>query len=205
MSEKWPPPGFAFYYRMETHQEGYPSYSMDVLLPKAREVVDISTFRISRHGGPNEADFSFRDRLYREIGSIVVAAGHVESTMKRLVLVLKADQGGFSVVDKTWSDLHKMLVSQTHTGAPHCKNLAEVLDWGESNDLKRRRDDVVHASWWDWDGVGVTRSRFFRKQDGVTIVGTFEELAEDSRLLSEYAEKLDALLGTDWPQARLPQ
>ncbi|MGW5610202.1 hypothetical protein ACWEWI_29765 [Streptomyces sp. NPDC003753] len=125
--------------------------------------------------------------------------------MKRLILLLRGDQGGFSLVDKTWSDLHKLLVAQSRRSIPQATALAEVLEWGNANELKRRRDDAVHASWWHWDGVGVIRSRFFRKQDGANIICTFEDLEEDARLLFDYAEKLDHLLGADWPQARLPR
>ncbi|MFD9327752.1 hypothetical protein [Streptomyces sp. NPDC060065] len=205
MSNDWPPPGHAFYYRMETQLDGGPSFSMDITTPKTRAKVDISTFRLSRQGGPNEADLAFRERLYSLIGAIVVAGGHVEAAMKRLVLFLKDEEGGFSLVDKTWSDLHKMLAMQSRRSIPQAASLAEALAWGEANELKRRRDDAVHASWWNWDGVGVMRSRFFRRQDGANIVGTFEDLEEDARLLFEYAEKLDLLLGADWPQARLPR
>ncbi|GHF78803.1 MULTISPECIES: hypothetical protein [Streptomyces] len=205
MSDDWPPPGHSFYYRMDTHLDGGPSFSMDVALPSARPTADISTFRLGRHGGPNESDLAFRERLYSLIGAIVVAGGHVEAAMKRLILLLKGDEGGFSVVDKTWTDLHKLLVTQSRRSIPQAAALAEVLKWGDDHELKRRRDDAVHASWWNWDGVGVIRSRFFRKQDGASIVGSFEGLEEDARLLFEYAQKLDVLLGADWPQARLPR
>jgi hypothetical protein len=190
---------------MNTHLDGGPAFSMDVALPSARSEVDISTFRLSRHGGPDEADLAFRERLYRLIGAIVVAGGHVEASMKRLILLLKGDQSGFSVVDKTWTDLHKMLLTQSRRSISQASALAAILEWGEEHDLKRRRDDAVHASWWHWDGVGVIRSRFFRKQDGTNIVCTFEDLEHDAQLLFEYAQKLDSLLGSDWPQARLPR
>ncbi|MGW0915929.1 hypothetical protein ACWD1Z_29875 [Streptomyces sp. NPDC002784] len=205
MSDDWPPPGHTYHYRLDAHFDGVPAFSMDVALPSARSEVDISTFRLDRHGGPDEADIAFRERLYRLIGAIVVAGGHVEASMKRLILLLKGDQGGFSVVDKTWTDLHKMLLTQSRRSIPQASALATVLAWGEEHELKRRRDDVVHASWWHWDGVGVIRSRFFRKQDGTNIACTFEDLEDDAQLLFEYAHRLDSLLGADWPQARLPR
>ncbi len=205
MSDEWPPPGHSLSYRMSTQLDGGPSFDLDITTPKARSSVDISTFRIGRHGGPDEADLTYRARLYGLIGAIVVGGGHVEAAMKRLILLLKDEQGGFSLVDKTWSDLHKLLVAQSRRSIPQAAALADILQWGEANDLKRRRDDAVHASWWNWDGVGVIRSRFFRKQDGANIVCTLEDLEEDARLLFVYAEKLDLLLEADWPQARLPR
>ncbi|MEU6245108.1 hypothetical protein [Streptomyces sp. NPDC047024] len=190
---------------MDTELDGVPHFSMDVSLPKARAEVNIATLRIGRHGGPNEGDLAFRERLYRLVGAIVVAGGHVETAMKRLVQLLKDDQGGFSLVDTTWSDLHKMLVAQSRRSIPQATALAEVLEWGDTHKLKDRRDNAVHAYWWDWDGVGVIRSRFYRGTDGANLVCTFEDLEEDARLLFEYAQKLDLLLGADWPQARLPR
>jgi hypothetical protein len=190
---------------MDVNLDGGASFSMDITAPSARESANLATFRVSRHGGASEADLAFRDRLYRVIGAIVVAAGHVEAAMKRLILLLKDEQGGFSLVDKTWSDLHKLLLTQSRRSIPLATALTEVLEWGDSKELKRRRDNAVHASWWDWDGVGVTRSRFFKKQDGANLVGAFEDLEEDAKLLFEYAEKLDLLLGADWPQAKLPR
>ncbi|MFC8016289.1 hypothetical protein [Streptomyces cinereoruber] len=127
MPDDWPPDGHSFYYRMDTHLDGGPSFSMDVALPSARPTADISTFRLDRHGGPNEADFAFRERLYNLIGAIVVAGGHVEASMKRLILLLKGDEGGFSVVDKTWTDLHKMLLTQSRRSIPQAAALAEAL------------------------------------------------------------------------------
>ncbi|WP_202279334.1 hypothetical protein [Streptomyces sp. M2CJ-2] len=205
MSDDWPPPGHAFSHRMETRLDGGPSFTMDITAPSARPDVDVSTFRLGRHGGPDEGDLAFRERLYGLIGAIVVAGGHVEAAMKRLVLLLRDDQNGFSVVDKTWSDLHKMLVAQSRRSIPRAAALAETLQWGDAHELKRRRDDAVHASWWNWDGVGVVRSRFFRKQDGANLVCTLEDLEQDAALLFEYAGRLDQFLGPDWPQGRLPR
>ncbi|MFJ6392812.1 hypothetical protein ACIQJT_35020 [Streptomyces sp. NPDC091972] len=73
---------------------------------------------------------------------------------------------------------------------------------GKDNELKGRRDDAVHASWRNWGGEGVMRSRYFRKHDGANIVLALEE---DARLLFANAERLALLLGEDWPQARLPR
>ncbi|OEJ28904.1 hypothetical protein AS594_35270 [Streptomyces agglomeratus] len=99
------------------------------------------------------------------------------------------------MVDKAWSDLHKNLVTQSRRSIPQAAALAETLQWGDAHELKRRRDDAVHASWWNADGVGVVRCRFFRKQDGANLICTFEDLEQDATLLFEYAEKLDLTRG----------
>ena len=124
--------------------------------------------------------------------------------MKRLLLVFMGDVGGFSVVDRTWSDLHRALRAEC-TGADERRiATAEVLRWGEEHNVKRRRDDVVHAYWWTFAGCGARRSRFYRKTEGTTIGAQLEDLDQDASILFEYADMLDRLLGTDWPEARLP-
>lgn len=37
-----------------------------------------------------------------------------------------------------------------------------------------------------------------------TILATLADLEEDARFLSEYADRLDTLLGNDWMMGRLP-
>lgn len=153
----------------------------------------------------NEADELFRADLYRHIGAVVVAAGHVETTLKRLLLVLDAPQKAhFSTVDDNWTTLHKKLRRHCDSTDERRIDLAAVLAWGEAQELKRRRDNVVHADWWDFDGCGVRRSRFVRNSNGATIHASLADLVEDARLLGEYAVRLDGLLGNDWMIARLP-
>jgi hypothetical protein len=84
------------------------------------------------------------------------------------------------------------------------RQLAEVLAWSEEQGIKRRRDNVVHADWWDFAGCGVRRSRFARNKNGATILASLSDLDDDARLLFEYARRLDELLGNDWIIARLP-
>ncbi|MEU8870239.1 hypothetical protein AB0D24_03590 [Streptomyces javensis] len=204
MSDKYSPSGQVSTYKMDVDLDNGYTTSWDLSLPPAREQFDISTVRLGRHGGETESDQIFRSRLYSAVGAITVAGGHVETAMKRLVLHLRGERSSrFSLVDKTWSDLHKMLVVESGKAGPVSAELAKTLKWGERNEVKRRRDDVVHAYWWNFDGCGVTRSRFFRREDGTCIVSTFENLEEDALFLFEYARRLDDLLGEDWPRAML--
>lgn len=84
------------------------------------------------------------------------------------------------------------------------EKLAELLKWSEDQGLKRRRDNVIHADWWEYAGCGARRSRFARGSNGTTILASLADLDEDARLLGEYADGLDRLLGKDWMMARLP-
>jgi hypothetical protein len=79
------------------------------------------------------------------------------------------------------------------------------LDWADRNRAKWRRDNVIHAYWWNYDlGGAVLRSRFRRRQDGEQIIGTWAKLEEDAQLLFQYANRLDELLGEDWGRVLLP-
>lgn len=134
MSSQWPPPGHSGAYRAEINLEGAPSTVFDLSVPRAREQFDLSTVRLDRHGGASEADLEFRGRLYSAIGAITVAGGHVETAMKRLVLHLKGERSSrFSLVDKTWSDLHKMLVAESRKSTPIGQELAEILNGASKN------------------------------------------------------------------------
>ena len=127
--------------------------------------------------------------------------------MKRLLLLLRGDNGQFSLVDLNWSQLHQALADECkgQDGRdPVRKRLSRVLAWAEQNQIKRRRDDVIHAYWWNFEGCGVMRSRFNRRKDGKQIISSLEQLEEDADLLFEYARRLDDLLGEDWPRAMLP-
>lgn len=203
--EFWPPAGFASYYTVTERLEGHPELSYDLVLPGTFSEIDLSSVRIGRHGGPNQQDLHFRSELYLRIGAVTVAAGHVEMAMKRLLLVLTSpSKARFSSVDETWTTLHKKLQRQCDSSDDRRRQLAEVLEWSEEQGLKRRRDNVIHADWWDYAGCDVRRSRFARGSNGATILASLADLDEDAQLLFEYAERLDRLLGKDWMVARLP-
>lgn len=114
-------------------------------------------------------------RLYRgNAGQRLIAGGHVETAMKRLRLLLREESGEFSLVDMTWTDLHRALAAECDGPNldPRRTRLTRVLAWGEDKQIKRRRDNVVHAYWWSFDGCGVVRSRFHRRQDGHMMIGS---------------------------------
>jgi hypothetical protein len=171
----------------------------------ASEQLHLPAVRVARPDGlVTAADTTFRADLYRLIGAVVVAGGHVEAAMKRLLLVLRGDGGaGFSEVDETWTTLTKELSEYARLDGERTGRLATLLDWGTKNRVKERRDNVVHAYWWHFDGIGARRSRFFRKDDGAIMVGSLADLAEDADALFSYAQQLDDLVGPQWPIALL--
>jgi len=191
-------------YEVHEQFDGY-DLTFTLSLPSALPNLDIATVRVDRDGGATPADQQFRNELFTRIGAVTAAAAAVETGMKRLLLLLAGESGSFSRVDLTWTDLHKGLVDAC-TGADDRRlALADVLAWGDENNVKGRRDDVVHAYWWLFAGCGVRRSRFKRKSDGTTLVTSFEQLDEDAEILFDYAGRLDELLGSDWGWVALPR
>lgn len=206
MNEDWPMPGHKFWYRTQIKLDSGRRLAFDMTIPNALDSWDLSTLRIGRHGGVSTDDALFRSRLYERIGGVTVAGGQVETAMKRLVLLLRGQSGQFSVVDWKWTDLHEALVSESQRTDRDARRrrLHRVLAWGQTKEVKRRRDNVVHAAWWNFDGLGVVGSRFYRKTDGTMIFSSLEDLEDDAYVLFEYARRLDDLLGEDWPRAMLP-
>lgn len=204
MSDDWPPQGHNFAIRMDVCLEDPQlSYSAEITTPSASAVADIATFGWGRLGGPSGDDEEFRTELYRRIGAVTVAGGHAEAAMKRVLLVTEAKQGVFADVDLTWSDLVKRLrrvAAGTHELAD---GISQILRRAEEAGAKQRRDDVVHAYWWNYAGMGVSRSRFTR--DGRSFITTSDlaTLDEDAKRIFTFAGELDDLVEGTWPQARL--
>jgi hypothetical protein len=95
MNEQWPVAGHSFWYKTEIVLENGHRLTFDLTLPKAIPDLNVSTARVGRHGGETNGDRIFRQRLYTRIGAVAVAGGHVETAMKRLLLLLKGETGKF--------------------------------------------------------------------------------------------------------------
>ena len=203
MTGTWPVPGHNFWYKTDIKLDSGYELALDMTMPGMMPEWHLSTVRLGRHGGETKADQMFRQRLYQRIGAVSVAGGHAETAMKRLLLLLRGNTAHFSEADETWTVLHKELAKECTGSDLRRKRLKHVLDWAEKNRVKARRDNVIHAYWWNLDGCGVVRSRFHRREDGATMVGSMEGLEEDAELLFEFARRLDELLGEDWPRALL--
>jgi len=210
MTEQWPFWKTGPIYRMTVEIRDDLTLEFDLSLPAGVSEVDMATVRLGRHGGDAAADYAFRAQLYTRIGAVAVAGGHAETAMKRMLALLTGRKGHFSDVDMNWSDLAKALrvEASKNPTAPGRENLGRVLAWADAEKVKQRRDDVIHAYWWIYEGCGVSRSRFFRKKDGppgAQMTGSLEALEKDAELLFEYARRLDDLLGDHWAQAMLPR
>lgn len=209
MTEQWPPEGMSFIYQMDVDLENPKlSYSAQITVVKRPNdgAQDIASFRYERLGGADGEDLAFRDNLYRRIGAITVAGGHAEAAMKRVILSAEEKGETFEDVDLNWTELVKRLKRLVAAGHPLEQPLSSILEWSQRHQLKKRRDDAVHSYWWHWAGVGMSRSRFTRDGQSYIVSGTLDDLSQldrDATLIFEYARRMDDLVVTEWPQARL--
>lgn len=203
VDDQWPPAGHHLSYTAEFKlAPPAPSYTLDVTIVGGRPN-DLATYRLDRHGGQSEADREFQCQLHEAIGAIAVAGGHAEAAMKRVLIVAERTVA-FSDAELPWGNLVKRLKRVADGKHPMASRLFEILEWAARAGVKKRRDDVVHAYWWNFAEVGVTRSRFTRDGASYILFGDLEQLTADARVIFKYAQQLDDLVVSDWPQARLP-
>lgn len=198
------PPFDGTWYRVrEELDHGVCEYSLT--LPSGFEHVNLATVHVERIGGDSAEDLEFRKILYYLIGAGVVKSGQIEDGMKRLLILTgKRTEADFSVADLTWSDLHKKLKCRANRDGPPGNTLAKTLEWGETKKVKDARDNLIHASWWDYAGVGVRRTRFSHGGKNNIAIGTLDDLKQTVELLGQYEIYIDDCVGQFWPRAYLP-
>ncbi|MET4618685.1 hypothetical protein ABIE18_000108 [Arthrobacter sp. 2762] len=209
-AREWPPPGHAFTWTTEMNLDGFEPFQYELTVSDVDQM-DMSNAIYGRIGGPAPADIELRKKLYYLVGAITVASGHIEAAMKRVILTLQENRTRqFSLVDKTWTDLHKILVKELkkEDGGPQLRKVREELSkhiqWAERRGLKTHRDDFVHGSICDFAMPAIILSRFHRKQDGTQILYRMEQIEVIAENLQEYAARLESLLHGIWHEAMLP-
>lgn len=135
--------------------DGRHSYEFDLVVPPVDS--DLTGVRLSRRGGDIPADEEFRRELYPRIGAVTAAGGRAETAMRRLLVVLAKGAGKFG--DETarlgWGELEQRLTKliQAKPGDERLQQLANILDWAKEHRLQDRRNDVIHAEWWEYAGL----------------------------------------------------
>lgn len=131
--------------------------------------------------------------------------------MKRLILALQDNRTRrFGLVDKTWSDLHRILMNESRKSdtipwkAQVRRDLTTHLLWAEERKLKSHRDNFIHASTWDYAMPVVLLSRFHRKEDGQQILFKMDQNQKMACEPEDYARRLESLLLGHWHEAMLP-
>jgi len=174
-----------------------------VNLGAAQDTTDVSTLRMVRLGGPNDADIEHRQNLFSVVGAIVVAGGHIEAEMKRIVIMGEGlRNASFVDLDLNWTQLELRLESIVSADGPLAAEIEKALSWGRDHKIKKRRDDAVHSAWTLYDVGSAQRARFARKSTGVVQIASLGEAAEAVPYLWEYASRL-MTIGI-WPTAILP-
>lgn len=196
---------------MSRELDGEPPIRLSATVPDL-DTADFAGAVVQRIGGASSRDWDFRRRLYFFIGLITVAGGKIEAAMKRAILVGRRDRRAeMALVDENWTTLERELrkVAKAQTSAPTIPGWGEavikVLDWGVKERAKERRDDVIHAYWWDWADTNVTRGRFARRGRTFTIAGSLDALRHDGEVLLTFAGLLEELSGPYWLNLYLPR
>ncbi|MEE6295713.1 hypothetical protein [Georgenia wangjunii] len=204
MSTPWPPPGHAFVYQVREDLEGRRGAEYELSLPSSVKELSLSTMQIEgRIGGDTPADLMFREELFRWVGSVTVAGGHIEAAMKRLLLILTGIGSRFRLVDYQWAELEKRLRKECDGSDERRRRLEEVLDWAERRNLRENRHTVVHGSWWLYAGVDLRVDRWPRKDEDRTILTDWKWIKTLSADCWSFADKIEKLVGDDWSRAMI--
>lgn len=198
------PPAGAFRWAVrEELSTGVCEYSL--FLPNGFDSTALATAHVERDGGDVQEDLAFRTKLYFLIGAGIVKAGQIEDSMKRLLILTSGNRhADFSAEGATWTALHKELKLRANRDGPPGNTVSVAVQWAEHHHVKKIRDDLIHANWWDFSGIGVRRTRFAIKSKGVTLLGSLDELKCDVEVLGQYELMLDDCVGPHWPRVYLP-
>ncbi|GAB2447656.1 hypothetical protein HD599_001642 [Conyzicola lurida] len=204
----WAPPGASSWYSMkinETPGNGRQSIEASLVVPSANKW-ELGEARISRIGGRAPSDVDFRNLLYTRIGASAVAGGRIEAAMKRLILHMSGTlEPAFADAEDQWLTLEKKLRAAAMAVGERAADVIEVLDWGQANKIREIRNDMIHAYWWDYSNVGITRGRVHRDGTSEVILMTPEQLDSDCGKLQNYAEALDSAMDGIWLNIYLPR
>lgn len=210
---RWAPPTSPdSFYTIDINLDGHEPVRVSATVPNL-ETVDFASAVVQRIGGTSPRDWDFRRHLYFYIGLITVAGGKIEAAMKRAILVGKREQRGeMGLVDENWTTLEKELrkvaagqLADPTAGRGWAEAVLFALDWGVTEKAKERRDNAVHAYWWDFADARGARGRFFRRGGSAYIAGSLDGLHHDGEVLLTFADMLEALSGPHWINFYLPR
>jgi hypothetical protein len=204
----WAPPGTDSWYVLKIDQapdSGRQSIEASLVVPGV-DAWQLGEARLSRIGGRVPADLKFRNQLYVRIGSVAVAGGRIEAAMKRLILHMSGSlEPTFADSEDTWKTLDRKLRNAATALGERAADVVKVLDWGQANNIRDIRNDIIHAYWWDYSDVGITRGRVYQDGTSELIQITPEQLDEDCQKLHDYADTLDSEMDGIWLNVYLPR
>lgn len=188
----------------EKPDSGRPSIHASLTLPPASW--QLGEARVTRIGGRSQDDAVFQTWLYAHIGAAAVNGGRIEAAMKRLILSLSgALEPAFADAEAQWSTLEKKLRTAAEEHGENAADIIEALNWGQENRIREIRNDIIHAYWWDYANVGITRGRVHRDGTSELILITPAQLLDDCRKLEMFADALDSAMDDRWLNIYLPR
>ena len=205
---KWAPPGSDTWYATtikHAPESGRKDIEASLVVPN-KESWQLTEALVSRIGGPTAADLAFRNQLYLRIGLAAASGGRIEAAMKRLILHMSGSlHPKFSDSEYTWKVLDQKLRAAASKLGETAKDVVAVLDWGSEKGIREIRNDLIHAFWWEYDGVGITRGRVHLDGTSELIQITLDQLDENCRALQDYADMLDSAIQNLWLTLYLPR
>lgn len=144
--------------------------------------------------------------LCQAVGAVVVAGGHVEFRMQRLLAAIRGhkypDLG--TTKELSWSQLAEALGKEAHE-SNHKEVLLSLMK--REAGINTLRNNVVHAVW-RLDMGPPTAMRMFRGGSAATLVGSMSDLRAEAQSIFGFADALEALAvehgQTPFPIARPP-
>jgi hypothetical protein len=204
----WGPPGTDTWYAItieQTSDNGRQSIEASLVVPRAN-AWQLGEARLSRIGGRSPEDLHFRNQLYLRIGMAAIAGGRIEAAMKRLILHMSGSpKPSFADAEDPWKNIETKLRKAALTLSARGADVVRLLDWGRANKIREIRNDIIHAYWWDYSGVGITRGRVHLDGTSEIIQVTPEQLDEDCQKLLVYADSLDEAIDGRWLSIHLPR
>lgn len=135
------------------------------------------------------------DLLYSSLGAIIVASGHIEFRVKRLLAAIRGhtypDLGKARYLQ--WSELAKSLRSEASNSIDEASLLNLMREEPKINSL---RNHVVHGCWrLDMGPPTLMREYKNEKKEyiSVTLAGPMDDLLDAARRMFEFADQLEIL------------
>ncbi len=199
-----PPKGQSVAYDVTEAIGDTPEVTYSLVVPGGISRLDVETPVVERDGGPSAADHEHRERLFRVIGRVTVAAGLVEAALKRVLICISSDRTHFPEVDLEWAKLELELATALDADGIDvlvAGRLRRLLEVAARQRLRELRNDVTHAQWWLVADAPGRMSRWPRRSDGCIVHFPLVKIEQLAARMEAYAAALNALVANTWPRA----
>ncbi len=124
--------------------------------------------------------------------------------MKQLIVKLsRKDFDLSSISGDMWQHLEAKLIELCDGSTNQREELKSLIEWSQEKELRERRNDAIHGFWWTYDIGSVRNIRYKRNGSSALIRGSLRDICNIGDAIFEYATKLEAVCGNEWPHALL--